>query len=574
MRIILFGIGRAGLIHAKNIMQMNGVELSAIVHDDDHIPSFIKNKPTIVSPEHYITLISTGNFDAAVISSPTEYHVEHVMNCLNHGIHVFVEKPLSNSIPEIKKCFDLARKQQLVLFVGYNRRYDNELFKIKNKLKKIDVRQFYTVSRDYPYPTSKFLSTCGGLFHDCATHDIDYVNWMLNKYPTSVYVKTNGVVTDDNYDFASILLNYDDKIHGTLILSRFSESYDQRCCFFGKKGELINNVYDNRSRCSFPERYHQAFKRELVQFYDAIVLKDYANNIPSELSCINNCLIANACKLSVERKMEIKINYQNDFRSYDDVAPSVIQNYRYARKYQTFAFNKKIRENFQNTGKYHQVWDLLQKLNDYVDLSDPDCTFPNFTHCIQTAERMRRNGEEKWLQVTGLIHDLGKIMFLRGDDDMGTGKNKQWATVGDTFVVGCKLPDSLIFSEFNAENPDMQDEVMKTECGVYGRNCGLDSVMCSFGHDEYLFQLLCENADLHSLPRESLYIIRYHSLYAHHQQNAYSHLTDEFDEKMLPLLKYFQSYDLYTKLDPIDNIQEEYYKDLILEFFPKGEIKI
>lgn len=52
----------------------------------------------------------------------------------------------------------------------------------------------------------------------------------------------------------------------------------------------------------------------------------------------------------------------------------------------------------------------LEKLNDLVDESDPDVDIPNIVHAFQTAERIRKDyPNDDWLQLTGLIHDAGKV---------------------------------------------------------------------------------------------------------------------------------------------------------------------
>ena len=59
-------------------------------------------------------------------------------------------------------------------------------------------------------------------------------------------------------------------------------------------------------------------------------------------------------------------------------------------------------------------------------------------------------------QLVGLLHDMGKIMFLWGDKETGQiGKSDgpQWALGGDTWAVGCKIPDTVVFPEYNALNP-------------------------------------------------------------------------------------------------------------------------
>jgi inositol oxygenase len=60
--------------------------------------------------------------------------------------------------------------------------------------------------------------------------------------------------------------------------------------------------------------------------------------------------------------------------------------------------------------------EALEKLNDLIDESDPDISLPNIVHAFQTAERARREfPEHDWLHLTGLIHDLGKIMAFYGE---------------------------------------------------------------------------------------------------------------------------------------------------------------
>lgn len=132
----------------------------------------------------------------------------------------------------------------------------------------------------------------------------------------------------------------------------------------------------------------------------------------------------------------------------------------------------------------------MEMLNTLVDESDPDTTVGQIEHLLQTAEAIRRDGKPEWMQVTGLIHDLGKLLCFFGVDG-------QWDVVGDTFVVGCKFSDKIIYPETFKANPDYYDEKLMTEYGIYEPNCGLENVLISHGHDEYLYnickkQLTCE----------------------------------------------------------------------------------
>ena len=83
--------------------------------------------------------------------------------------------------------------------------------------------------------------------------------------------------------------------------------------------------------------------------------------------------------------------------------------------------------------------------------------------------------------LTGLVHDLGKTLCLFGEP--------QWAAVGDTFPVGCRFSDKIVFPEFFADNPDSQRADLMTETGIYQPGCGLDQVLLSWGHDEYMYRV-------------------------------------------------------------------------------------
>ena len=256
-------------------------------------------------------------------------------------------------------------------------------------------------------------------------------------------------------------------------------------------------------------------------------------------------------------------------RDYSNVEEKIRYTYKLGRSTQTKKFVDNMLSKYLKFDLQMNIHDIFKEINKFIDISDPDISLSNYHHAIQTAEGIRADGYPEWFQLVGLIHDIGKIMFKKGCDLDGTSINTQWGIVGDTFIVGCKLPDSLVYSEFNKLNPDMKNYKYNTDFGIYESGCGLNNVKCSWGHDEYLYQILCHNKI--KLPEEALYIIRFHSLYAHHKDNSYSHLMDDYDKKMIGWLKLFNKYDLYTKKDAniITPQIEKYYKNMLDKYFEK-----
>jgi inositol oxygenase len=248
------------------------------------------------------------------------------------------------------------------------------------------------------------------------------------------------------------------------------------------------------------------------------------------------------------------------FRNYDSTArESVRELYRLNHRHQTLDFVRgKKREYLGLDRKRMTVWEALEFLETLVDDSDPDIDLSQIQHALQTAEAVRAAGHPRWFVVTGLIHDLGKVLCLFGEP--------QWAVVGDTFPVGCAFSPRIVHSEFFAENPDSGVAAYQTRLGIYEEGCGLDAVHLSWGHDEYLYHVVKEH-----LPEEALYMIRYHSFYPAHREGEYGFLMNARDCEMFRWVRAFNPFDLYSKsaVPPDRRALEPFYRDLVAEFFPE-----
>ncbi len=253
-----------------------------------------------------------------------------------------------------------------------------------------------------------------------------------------------------------------------------------------------------------------------------------------------------------EKKPEEFRNYQAEARA------GVREFYQLNHRHQTFDFVRAKKKEYLPLRKRQMgIWEAMEFLNTLVDDSDPDTDLSQIEHLMQTAEAVRRDGHPRWFILTGLIHDLGKILCLFGEP--------QWAVVGDTFPVGCRFSETIVYPEFFADNPDSRVPEYQTPCGIYEEGCGLDRVHLSWGHDEYLYQVVKDY-----LPEPALYMIRYHSFYPGHRENAYDHLMNAHDREMFAWVRAFNPYDLYSKAEdrpPVDRLRP-YYEELIAEYFP------
>lgn len=248
-----------------------------------------------------------------------------------------------------------------------------------------------------------------------------------------------------------------------------------------------------------------------------------------------------------------------EYRNYDNPQRDTVREfYRLNHKYQTFDFVQKKRAEFLRFDKKEMpIWEAFDFLNQLVDDSDPDTDLDQLQHLLQTSEAIRRDGHPDWMVLVGLLHDMGKVLCLFGEP--------QWAVVGDTFPVGCGHSDKIVYPEFFSQNPDSTNLEYNTKYGVYSPNCGLKNVHMSWGHDEYVYQMVKDH-----VPEPGLYMLRYHSFYSQHREQAYDHLMDDHDREMFKWVDLFNPYDLYSKSpNPPDWTQlRPYYEDLVAKYLP------
>jgi inositol oxygenase len=261
-------------------------------------------------------------------------------------------------------------------------------------------------------------------------------------------------------------------------------------------------------------------------------------------------------------------NTNHIYRNYQEGTP--VANF-YNRNHigQTYEHVQKVRSQVLPIGQWKlDILEVIRLLDEIIDESDPDTQQPQIIHAIQTGEACRKaRPNDDWFHLTGFIHDLGKILAHPTMHNL-----PQWSVTGDTFPVGCAFDSVNIHFSYFQDNSDSSHEVYSTKNGIYEEGCGFDNVTMSFGHDEYMYQVLKGNNTL--LPDEALYLIRYHSFYPWHQSEGYSHLASKRDWELLPLQRQFQKCDLYSKKPETLDVEvlSSYYEGLIKKYFPETKL--
>jgi myo-inositol 2-dehydrogenase/D-chiro-inositol 1-dehydrogenase len=202
-------------------------------------------------PALYETLegfLEDGAYDAVVVASPTDRHVDAVVPLLERGIDVLCEKPLANTLPAHDRAIETAADSEGVLYVGFQRRVAPFYGKVASLIEDGVVGRLGTMShvdvRDPFQPsgggTSGFRFSqerSGGALLEKNSHDFDLFNWYSGRDPLRVtafggqHVFTEGT---DVVDQAVVNVEYEDGIVASLEL-----------CLYNGVG--VRDVYDVRA---------------------------------------------------------------------------------------------------------------------------------------------------------------------------------------------------------------------------------------------------------------------------------------------------------------------------------------
>lgn len=555
--VCIIGFGRAGKIQMNALKNICNVV--AVIDIKSSCESDLNMYNSSTEFDRDINRAFQDDIDAVVVTTPTYSHFEICKNALQNDKHVFVEKPLANELYEYKELYDLAYSHNKLLFIGFNRRYDPEWLNLYSQLDGNIPLHINVICRDHPFPPASYLKSCGGIFKDCVVHDIDMICYMLSSYPDTVDCSMDecGETASTNLIFS---LN-DVKCRVNMIHSRHSPRYEQFVSIYCKDGCFQMGRDQLDLGTSFNERYKDSYDLQMKDFIRRLNVNDPDHNITLSHS-LQMERILEACNKSATTG---DVQHLKSLRAYDEAETNVKKLYETARKFHTPCTVRRLRETYAagKQGLSLSIWEVMDKLKKFKDISDPDVDVPNDQHALQTAEAIRKAGHPRWMQLVGLIHDFGKILYLWGNADDGTSMDTQFSLVGDTFIVGHKYPDELIYPEFNP-NEGKSDET------IYDKSCGLDNCLVSYGHDEYLYQVLKHSNA--KLPEHALKMVRYHSLYVWHDKDAYSELENEYDVLVKGWVKLFNQYDLYSKRNKPINIEDvkSYYSELSYEYLPNG----
>jgi len=308
MNILIIGFGSIGQRHLQNLLKKHPSNNYYVLKKSNHNNILIDCK--LISGEinefypevEFVNDIEAiSSLDVAFICNNTNEHMFYALKLAKKGVHLFIEKPLSNNIEGYVDLESIVRDKSLVLMVGYQTKFHPVFQKIKKIIKKekisfVNSRWLTYLPNFHPYEDYKksyaAQKSLGGGVLLTLTHEIDMLNSLFGDLKLVNSISGNYSCLDidaDDYLLANFKSN---NVAISLNLS-FSQVKEERVIVINTSdktvvADFINNTVDvfmlegEAKKYKFNLKRNELFEKEIDCFFENIVHKKNTINTIKE----------------------------------------------------------------------------------------------------------------------------------------------------------------------------------------------------------------------------------------------------------------------------------------------------
>lgn len=255
VRLGVVGVGKMGLSHLSIARALADVEVVGVCDSTDYVLDILGKHTGLHTFGSLDRMLNEARPDAIIVATPTGAHATLVRAALDHGMHVFCEKPLTLRADESRELARIAVDRGLVAQVGYHNRFIATFGEVKRLLDAGAIgRPGHILAEAYGPVVLKHKgstwrsrrNTGGGCLYDYAAHPIDLVNWFVgppDQVRGSVLHSIFSSETDDEV-YSTFL--YDDGLSAQLSVNWSDDSYRKMSTSVTVSGPLGRIVADRQ----------------------------------------------------------------------------------------------------------------------------------------------------------------------------------------------------------------------------------------------------------------------------------------------------------------------------------------
>jgi len=250
LKVGVIGLGGQALgDHIPAIQESMDVELSGVVDiNRKKVQDFLKENKKVKGYNNFDDFLKEQKPDFIVLAVPHCLHCQITIKAIKNKIHVLKEKPFATSIKEVQKIKELADKNNTVVMVTLQRRFNPIYSTFLQLIDKIGnpfyIEGKYTFFTDKPYEgwRGKKELAGGGCLIDMGYHIIDLLIWYFGL-PDNVFAQTSHRAKENidynTEDTARVMFKYQEKnLWGSLLVSRVIPPKQEYLSVYGTRGSI------------------------------------------------------------------------------------------------------------------------------------------------------------------------------------------------------------------------------------------------------------------------------------------------------------------------------------------------
>ena len=250
LKVGVFGVGHLGKIHLNNWKEIEGVQLVGFFDPAQENSKEVIEKYQLPQFEDAEQLMDAC--DIVDIVAPTTEHFEISKAAITKGKHVFVEKPLANTMDEARELLKLAREANIKFQVGHVERFNPAFLALKSYTINPMFIEVHRLAQFNPRGTDV------SVILDLMIHDIDIILHLVNS--NVKYISANGVaVMSDTPDIANVRIEFDNGCVANLTSSRISMKKMRKMRLFQKDAYIGIDFLEKKTeviKLNTPEDKH------------------------------------------------------------------------------------------------------------------------------------------------------------------------------------------------------------------------------------------------------------------------------------------------------------------------------
>jgi predicted dehydrogenase len=220
--------------------------------------------PAVHVTDDYWELFSM-DLDAVVVATPPTTHFPIARDCLQHGLHVMVEKPLALSSRDAQELIDIAERKGLTLMVGHTFEYNAAVRELRRIIHSGELGKIHYV--DAVRVNLGLFQPDLNVLWDLAPHDVSILHYILEKEPIKVSAQGAECVVEGKHDIAYLNLEFEDNVLAHVRVSWLDPSKVRRITVVGSKKMVVYDdvepveklkIYDKGVETpSYADTYHE-----------------------------------------------------------------------------------------------------------------------------------------------------------------------------------------------------------------------------------------------------------------------------------------------------------------------------